>query len=104
MQNLIVTLGDILLFDAKQPPGVFIVWSSELPQPVFIGKTIIGCDQQIIEHWRGGPSADAALNAAMHRSEPYCLDWTVEVFPSFDSSATVDLEQGLLSKLSPQLH
>ena len=104
MQNIVVSLGDILLFDAKLPPGVYIVWNGELAQPVYIGKTIIGCDQRIIEHWRGGPSADVALNAVMHGSEPYCLDWTVEVFPSFKGRAAEELEQGLLSKFSPQLH
>ena len=55
-----------------------------------------GVDERVV--------ADAALNAAMHGSEPYCLDWTVEVYPSFESRAAEELEQGLLSKFSPQLH
>ena len=48
MQNIVVSLGDILLFDAMLPPGVYIVWNGELTQPVYIGKTIIGCDQRTL--------------------------------------------------------
>ena len=103
MKNLIVTLGDILLFDAKLPPGVYIVWNAEHEQLVFIGRATIGCDQQIIEHWRGGPTADRGLNTMMHGSEPYCLDWTVEVYPSYESQESAELEQGLLGRLSPIL-
>ncbi len=103
MKNLIVTLGDILLFDAKLPPGVYIVWNAELEQPVYIGRATVGCDQQIVEHWHGGPTADRDLNSAMNSSEPYCLDWTVEVYPAFERHSAVELEQGLLGKLPPLL-
>ena len=101
MKNIVVTLGDILLLDAKLPSGVYIVWNAELEQPVYIGRATVGCDQQIVEHWHGGPTADRGLNSAMHGSEPYCLDWTVEVYPAFESHAAVELEQGLLGKLPP---
>lgn len=104
MKNLIVTLGDILLFDAKLPPGVYIVWNAELEQPVYIGRATIGCDQQIIDHWRGGPTADRGLNSAMHGSEPYSLDWTVEVYPAYESQASAELELGLLRRFSPMAH
>jgi hypothetical protein len=40
----------------------------------------------------------------MHGSEPYCLDWTVEVYPAFERKALVELEEGLLGMLSPLLH
>lgn len=101
MRKIVVTLGDILLFDAKLPPGVYIVWNAELDQPVYIGRATVGCDQKITEHWRGDPTADRHLNFVMHGSEPYCLDWTVEVYPIFESRAAEELEQGLLGKLSP---
>ena len=101
MKNIVVTLGDILLLDAKLPPGVYIVWNAELEQPVYIGRATVGCDQQIVEHWHGGPSADRDLNSAMHGSEPYCLDWTVEVYPVFERQEAANLEQGLLGKLFP---
>ena len=100
MSNIVVTLGDILLLDAKLPPGVYIVWNAELEQPVYIGRATVGCDQQIVEHWHGGPTADSGLNSAMHGSEPYYLDWTVEVYPAFESQAAEQLDQGLLGKLS----
>ena len=101
MRNIVVSLGDILLFDAKLPPGVYIVWNAELEQPVYIGRATVGCDQQIAEHWHGGPAADRGLNSVMHGSEPYCLDWTVEVYPVFEGQAAEELVQGLLGKLSP---
>ena len=103
MKKLTVTLGDVLLFDTKLPPGVYIVWNGEFEQPVFIGRATIGCDEQIIEHWRGGPTADRGLNTVMHGSEPYCLDWTIEVYPAYASQESVELEQGLLGRLSPIL-
>jgi hypothetical protein len=103
MERIESTLGEILIFDKKLPPGVYIVWNDELSDPVYIGKTIIGCDQRIIEHWKGGPFADLGLNAALHHAEPYCLDWTVEVYASAENDSG-ELERHLLSKLSPQIH
>lgn len=104
MQNLTVTLGDILLFGTKLPPGVYIVWNAELDQPIYIGRAIVGCDQRIIEHWHGGPTSDKGLNSVMHKSEPYCLDWTVEVYPAFESGEITELERELLGQLAPLLH
>lgn len=103
MEKIEITLGEILLFDKKLPPGVYIVWNNELEEPVYIGNTIIGCDRQIIEHWKGGPFADLGFNAAMHQAEPYCLDWTVEVFAAAESDSG-ELERDLRGKHSPQIH
>lgn len=103
MEKIEINLGEILLFDKKLPPGVYIVWNNELEEPVYIGNTIIGCNQRIIEHWKGGPFADLGLNAAMHLAEPYCLDWTVEVYASAEKDLS-ELERALRDKLSPQIH
>ena len=103
MEKTEVTLGEILLFDKKLPPGVYIVWNNELEEPVYIGNTIIGCNLRIIEHWKGGSFADLGLNAAMHHAEPYCLDWTVEVYTEAESDLS-ELEKNLRSELLPQIH
>ena len=83
MDGFSLTLGEILLFDAKLPPGLYIIWDNESPHPVFLEKTMMGCDERIVEQWQGGPGANRDLNAAMHDAEPYCLEWAVDVYPSF---------------------
>ena len=103
MEKIEMTLGEILLFDKKLPAGVYILWNNELEEPVYIGNTVIGCDLRIIEHWKGGPFADLGLNAAMHHAEPYCLDWTVEVYAAAERDSS-ELERNLRGKLSPQIH
>ena len=103
MEGIRVTLGEVLLFESKLPPGVYLLWENESSHPVYIGKSLIRCDQRLIEHWQGGRYANRELNAAMHLHEPYCLDWIVEVYPLQDMQNAGQLEKQLLEKFTPLL-
>lgn len=101
MEGIRMRFGEVLLFEAKLPPGVYLLWENESSKPIYIGKSMIRCDQRLLEHWHGGRYANGDLNAAMHRLEPYCLDWIVEVYPSVDMQKTVELEKQLRGDFPP---